>query len=1040
MTVRLTLCGDLTVVREGERLAGPRLGTRKARVFVAALAAAPRGAVTLDRLTEAVWPERPPRDPQANLATLASRLRKVVGDGFIEPAPASYALGRGVVLDVDLAEELVAAASSRLARGEATLAVAGATRALDLLGETEDLAEECDGPWADGLRGRVTELRRDARHVRAAAASITGPPERARASAAAAVAADPYDERAHRDLMAALVQDGRASAALDLYATLTARLADELGTDPGPDTQRLHLAVLRGEPVGGPAYPTPPRRTSALVGRETELGHLDRAWARAARGEPSLVVVTGVPGIGKTRLLAEVSSTAAGSGGLVLSARCRPGERSLFLQPFVEVLRPVLLALPEPTLRTLLGGHLDPWTRLLPELGDLFGLEAGPEVSHALARRRSLDAVVAVVTGLAARQPVLLALDDLQYGADVTADLVAYLAARLDRSPVLIVAAARTEGLPALRHVTALGEALPLGPLPPSAVDALATAAGFGARADEVHARSLGHPLSVVASLQALASGTVGVPGDIAGAVSAQLDLLDEEVARVATAASVLGTRVEPVLLAGLVGRAEVEVVLSCERLVGTGLMARADAVYDFANDLVQEAVLATLPAPLGLAYHRRAADLTADRPEQMAWHAHQAGDPDRAALGYLEAGRRARRSAALDDALVLLGRAEEHAGETGDRGLRARVLLERARVHEALADYAAAERDALAAGRTAELTADPRLRMRTSRLLGGDVSVARRRPLREVIGHNREGLALAAELGDPVSESVFRSRLVVLDATRLRLTDALGRAEAGLAEARVTGFPEVVARSLDGLKSVHAYCGDADGLHVVLDELVPLLVELRLSWLLQWALLESALVPASQGRWAEARRLVDEALEANRETGYSAYTGFFRAQRGWLARLSGDLDGASEDGRRSVAESSPTDHPWWYATAAGTYAVTLLEQGRREEAAAQCRAGLGALSGEAGAAYRLRCLAPLAAATGEGLAEADRLLAEIQAPPGRAWVSGADAYEAVAAGWHDAGEPARARAAIGPLLAATGPRRWAALHTRLGQSSSASS
>jgi hypothetical protein len=54
--------------------------------------------------------------------------------------------------------------------------------------------------------------------------------------------------------------------------------------------------------------------------------------------------------------------------------------------------------------------------------------------------------------------------------------------------------------------------------------------------------------------------------------------------------------------------------------------------------------------------------------------------------------------------------------------------------------------------------------------------------------------------------------------------------------------------------------------------------------------------------------------------------------------------------------------------------------------------------------------------------------------------VSGADAYEAVAAGWHDAGEPARARAAIGPLLAATGPRRWAALHTRLGQSSSASS
>jgi hypothetical protein len=87
-----------------------------------------------------------------------------------------------------------------------------------------------------------------------------------------------------------------------------------------------------------------------------------------------------------------------------------------------------------------------------------------------------------------------------------------------------------------------------------------------------------------------------------------------------------------------------------------------------------------------------------------------------------------------------------------------------------------------------------------------------------------------------------------------------------------------------------------------------------------------------------------------------------------------------------------------------------------------------------------LRCLAPLAAATGEGLLEADRLLAGIQVPAGRAWVSGADAYDAVAAAWLEAGEPARAHVALAPLLDATGPRHWAAVHTRLRQSSSASS
>jgi DNA-binding SARP family transcriptional activator/tetratricopeptide (TPR) repeat protein len=1039
VVIRVAVCGDLTVTRDGAELTGPRLGTHKARVLVAVLAAAHGTPVSVDRLVEAIWPDRPPRDPQGNLATLASRLRKVVGDGFLEPAPASYALGRGVELDTEVAAALLTSATARLARGEPTLAVASATRALDLLGDDDELADECGGPWADGLRGRLAELRRDARHAQAVAAIATGQVGLACLSATAATHADPYDERAHRDLMAALVRDGRTTDALELYSALAARLADELGTDPDPQTQDLHLAVLRGELPTAPHDHPPERRTGALVGRDEEVTRIDRAWSAAAAGSPSLVLVAGVPGIGKTRLLAEATALARSSGGLALSARCRPGERSLFLEPFVEVMRPVLLALPEPALRALLGGHLAAWVRLLPELTELFGLEPTPELSHELARRRSFDAVVAAVTGLADRQPVLLAVDDLQYAADVTVDMVAHLAARLGRSPVLLVAAARTEALAALPHLTSASQTLVLGPLPPSAVGALASAAGFGSHADEVQARSLGHPLSVVASLQALASGTVGVPRDIAGAVAGQLALLDPDPAAIAAAAAVLGSRVEPLLLARMLDRPEVEVVLACERLVRAGLLAGAGAAYDFANDLVQEAVLVTVAPALAVAYHRRAADLMADRPEQMARHAHEAGEHGRAARGYLEAGRRARRTAALDDALALCDQAQADAAAADDPGLVTAVLLERARVNEARADFVAAERDVLSAREMGDAAGDPRLQMRTRLLAGGDISVARRRPLSEVVAHNQEGLSLAAGLGDPVAEAIFRSRLVVLDATRLRLADALRRAEAGLAEATVTGFPEVVARSLDGLKTVHAYCGDGAALRAVLDELVPLLTGLRLPWLLQWALLESSLVPASEGRWADARRRVDDALEVNRETGYGAYAGYFRAQRGWLGRLAGDLDAAAQDGRRSVAESSPTDHPWWYATAVGAYAVTLLELGRRDEAAELCLAGLGALGGEAGAAYRLRCLGPLAAATGEGLLEADRLLAEIQAPPGRAWVSGADVYDAVAAAWCDAGEPQRARHALAPLLAATGPQSWSTLHGRLRQRSSAS-
>ncbi len=1040
MTVRLALCGDLTVTRDGVALTGPRLGTRKARVFLAALAGSRGAALSADRLVEAVWPDRPPRDPQANLATLASRLRKVVGDGFVEPGGSSYALGRGVELDLDVAAELVGSAGARLARGEPTLALSAASRALDLLGDSEDLAEECAGAWADGLRHRATELRREARHVRAAAATTTGQTDLGQASAAAAVAADPYDERAHRDLMSALTHDGRSAAALELYAALAARLADELGTDPDPETQRLHLAVLRGEPTDAPSATATNPRARALVGRQEELTRLEHAWTEAAAGRPSLVLVVGVPGIGKTRLVAELAGLAGASGGLVLTARCRPGERSLFLQPFVEVLRPVLLSLPAPTLRTLLGEHLTAWTRLLPELGELFGVHPAPEVSHDLARRRSFDAVVAVLIGLAERQPVLLTIDDVQYGSDVTADLVAHLSVRLDRAPVLVVAAARTDGLPRLPQLATRTEPLLLGPIPPSAVDALASAAGFGGRAEEVQARSRGHPLSVVASLQSLASGTGGVPHDLAAAVVGQLGLLEPDRAQLMAAASVLGTRVEPLVLARLLDRPEVEVVLACEQLVRSGLMTAAGADYDFANDLVQEAVLATVPEALAVAFHRRAADLMTDRPERMARHAHGAGELARAAGGYLEAGRMARRMAALDDALALLALALADARGADEPSLVATILLERARAHEARTGYDAAEADVQAARLALAGTREPRLEMRSLRLLGGDIQVARRRPLAEVVAHNQAGLGLAAGLGDAVAAAMFRTRIVVLESARLRLGTALDLATTGVSEARATGSPEATARSLDGLKAVCAYAGDATGLRGVLDELMPLLGRLRLPWLMQWALLESALVPAAEGHWAEARRRVDEALEVNRATGYGAYAGYFRAQRGWLARLAGDLDAALADGRRSVADTSPADHPWWYATAVGTYASTLLDAGRRDEAAELCLAGLGVLGPEAGAAYRLRCLAPLAAATGAGLTEADALLSAVRAAPGQAWVSGADAYQGVAAAWRTAGERDRADATVEPLLAATGPRHWAAIHAGVRQSSSARS
>ena len=69
---------------------------------------------------------------------------------------------------------------------------------------------------------------------------------------------DPYDEVVLRTLMTALAASGRPASALAAYATVRARLADDLGVDPAPDTEALHTAVLLGRPLPGPVAGGPP--------------------------------------------------------------------------------------------------------------------------------------------------------------------------------------------------------------------------------------------------------------------------------------------------------------------------------------------------------------------------------------------------------------------------------------------------------------------------------------------------------------------------------------------------------------------------------------------------------------------------------------------------------------------------------------------------------------------------------------------------------------------------------------------------------------
>ena len=151
--------------------------------------------------------------------------------------------------------------------------------------------------------------------------------------------------------MLALYRSGRQAEALRAYRQLRDDLAGELGIDPGPELRRLEEQILRQDPSLDlaapparlpydrsrlpPVFDTPPK--APLVGRDAELGRLQRAWEESGASGRRLLVLSGEPGIGKSRLAAELARLALADGGEVLVGHAEEEPVAPY-QPFIGAL------------------------------------------------------------------------------------------------------------------------------------------------------------------------------------------------------------------------------------------------------------------------------------------------------------------------------------------------------------------------------------------------------------------------------------------------------------------------------------------------------------------------------------------------------------------------------------------------------------------------------------------------------------------------------------------------------------------------------
>ncbi|MBO3748417.1 tetratricopeptide repeat protein [Streptosporangiaceae bacterium NEAU-GS5] len=325
-------------------------------------------AVTTDRLIEELWAGRPPSSALNTLHAQVSRLRRALSEAGADPGLVrSSGHGYRLMLDssqVDAVrfEELIMAGREALARRDWEPAAAAFGRALHLWRGTP-LTDFSTAAWAQCEVIRLEELRHAAEESRAEAELAMGRHVELLPRLEHRVAAHPLRERSAAQLMMALYRSGRQSDALAVYERIRQVLAAELGVDPAPSLQRLHISILNHEPALGSddasARPAGiserisnlPPRNPVFSGRADLLASAQRELASSPG---RTVAFFGLSGVGKTQLALEYAHRWADSYQVIWRAS---GPTQVTLDESLAELA-VRLGVPRQADRTEMAGAL----------------------------------------------------------------------------------------------------------------------------------------------------------------------------------------------------------------------------------------------------------------------------------------------------------------------------------------------------------------------------------------------------------------------------------------------------------------------------------------------------------------------------------------------------------------------------------------------------------------------------------------------------------------------------------------------------------